>query len=423
VQPILASGSQSNSVSENFLAFARCGKWLFGCSGLLKKSDIVYTDPPIAPENYNVGQIRRWYKERDIIFENKLSGNDIRALFLVACASPEGIPPLPEKGEAGTSIEIVHDLIEGMVSLSAHVMLSGKIINADCAVLERHVKLFLSAYDNFDKPRRRKRAAQPVTQGKRRHKNQASWISKMNFVSLLNLPDVLRRYGSLRALWEGDRKGEGGLPKIKANVKGGTTGEWARSAATAIVSETALERAIKSAADSVTTATDQSEAVDPSIEQLVNVARSITGESASSRYRDFLCYKNEVIAAATLQSGKPVSLVILQDGTWGMMIQKSLSFVPVTINHRVPATVVCGAAYLGFECGTPVDLVVPPARWESTIQEQHSSVVIKFVLLLPELKKEAGDPFSGRHYFITSDWEEMTVTGNIVRCRVSKAHY
>jgi hypothetical protein len=40
--------------------------WMFR---LTEKSDIVYSDPAIPAENYNVGQIRRWYKERDIIFE------------------------------------------------------------------------------------------------------------------------------------------------------------------------------------------------------------------------------------------------------------------------------------------------------------------------------------------------------------------
>jgi hypothetical protein len=34
VQPILPSRSLSNFVSENFLVFARCEKWLFGCSSL-----------------------------------------------------------------------------------------------------------------------------------------------------------------------------------------------------------------------------------------------------------------------------------------------------------------------------------------------------------------------------------------------------
>jgi hypothetical protein len=39
------------------------------------------------------------------------------------------------------------------------------------------------------------------------------------------------------------------------------------------------------------------------------------------------------------------------------------------------------------------------------------------------LKKEADDPFSGRHYFITSNWEEMDLAGHIVRYRVSRAEY
>jgi hypothetical protein len=73
----------------------------------------------------------------------------------------------------------------------------------------------------------------------------------MNFISLLNLHDVLRRFGSLRPLWEGDRKGEGSLPKNKAKIKSGTKGDWAGNAARALLSDIGLGGAIKVAADSV----------------------------------------------------------------------------------------------------------------------------------------------------------------------------
>jgi hypothetical protein len=210
VQPILPSGSLSNSVSENFLAFARCGKWLFGCSSLPKGNASVHSDPDIPPHLYNVAQIRDWYHHREITFETKLNGNDIKALFLVA------------KGEAGISKVIADGLVESMACLAAHAMIGGEIGEQDCLALERHVKIFLSRYDAFDRPKRRKKTAQTVQPGGRNGKNSPGWISKMNFISLLNLPDVLRRFGSLRPLWEGDRKGEGGLPKIKAKIKSGT---------------------------------------------------------------------------------------------------------------------------------------------------------------------------------------------------------
>jgi hypothetical protein len=162
VQPILSSGSLSNSVSENFLAFARCGKWLFGCSSLLRGNNSVHSDPDIPPRLYDVAQVRAWYHHREITFETKLNGNDMKALFLVAMAAPNGPPAIPKKGEAGISKVIADSLVESMACLAAHAMIGGEIGEQDCLALERHVKIFLSRYDAFDRPKRRKKAAQPV---------------------------------------------------------------------------------------------------------------------------------------------------------------------------------------------------------------------------------------------------------------------
>jgi hypothetical protein len=419
VQPILPSGTLSNSVSENFLAFARCGKWLFGCNSLLRGNDVVYSDPDILPHLYSVTQIRAWYHHREIKFVPPLNGPDIKALFYVAMAAPGGPPPIPEKGEAGIPKAVAEDLIESMACLAAHAMIGGEISEYDCLALDRHIKIFLSRYHAFDKPKRLKKAARPVPPGGRKSKTSAGWISHMNFISLLNLPDVLRRFGSLRPLWEGDRKGEGGLPKIKAKIKGGTKGDWAGSAATALLRDTGLQRAIKVAADSV-----GSECIDdPAFKHLADQARVVTGESNKTRYKNFLTYKDEDEAVQALHSGGPVSMVILEDGTVGMMLARDMHFVPVRVDYEVDSEVICGAAFLGFCCEPAVELVVPADKWGQEQREQRNAVAKKYVLLLPELKKHDADPFSRRHYFITSDWEEMNVDGNIVRYQLTNANY
>jgi hypothetical protein len=66
---------------------------------------------------------------------------------------------------------------------------------------------------------------------------------------------------------------------------------------------------------------------------------------------------------------------------------------------------------------------VPPDEWVLGQREQQNAAAKSYVLLLPELKKEAREPFSGRHYFITSNWEEMNFNGNIVRYQLSDASY
>jgi hypothetical protein len=416
IQPINASGTLSNHVSENFLAFARIGKWLFGCASILRPDDITYVDPNIAPAQFNIGQIRRWFKERDLPLERGLSHQQIKERFLATMATPGGPPPIPEKGEAGITEETLHDLMETMVSMVAHVMVERQVSEEDCLSVERHVKMFLGAFEKFDKPRRDAKDACPSTRPART-KTKATWISKMNFVSLLNLPDVLRRYGSLRALWEGDRKGEGGLPKVKAKVKGGTKGNWAATAATAILCDTALERVIKAAANSVKT-----DSMDPSIQQLVDGARLITGEGAHSKYKNYVSYADVRTATAAMLSGEPVSLVLLESGSYGMMTKNTLTFVPIVLKNGETAKVICGASYMIYECQAAMDLAVPLGMQNESMEKQKNSLVAKYILLLPELNLEHL-PFTGYHHFLTSDWEEMTSLGNIERCRVSKATY
>jgi hypothetical protein len=413
VQPIAASGTLSNDVSENFLAFARVGKWLFGCSSVLKPDDVTYSDPDIPTGQYNITQIRKWYKQRDMVLAAGLDHLQIKAAFLAEMTRPGGPPLIPEKGESGIPEEVLHHLMECTVSLVARVMVEGAISEADCVTVDRHAKLFLSAYEAFDKPRRERKDALPST----KNKTKATWITKMNFVSLLNLPAVMRRYGSLRALWEGDRKCEGGLPKIKAKVKGGTKGNWSGTAAAAMLSDTSLERVIKATADSV-----EKGSVEPSEKQLVEAARIITGEATTTKFKNFVTYRSAEAANAELISGRPVSIVVLDDGTYGMMCRNTLSFVRITIDQEKIPKLICGAAYLGFSSNAVQELIVPRWCWDKTIPEQQKILATKYGILLPELTRD-DMPFTGRHHFITSNWEEMDLTGDIVRYQVSTATY
>ena len=47
------------------------------------------------------------------------------------------------------------------------------------------------------------------------------WISKSNFMSLLNLPKQMKQFGPLRLYWEGGWKGEGIIQEIKCLIRDG----------------------------------------------------------------------------------------------------------------------------------------------------------------------------------------------------------
>jgi hypothetical protein len=113
-----------------------------------------------------------------------------------------------------------------------------------------------------------------------------------------------------------------------------SAGDWAGNAARALLSDIGLGRAIKVAADSAGCTINN-----PAVKHLVDQARAITGEAAKTKHRNFLTHRNEDVAVRALLSGDPVSMVILEDGTFGMMLEKDLQFVPVRRDFEVDAEV------------------------------------------------------------------------------------
>jgi hypothetical protein len=53
-----------------------------------------------------------------------------------------------------------------------------------------------------------------------------SWISQYNMLCLLNLPTIIRTYGSMRNVWEGGMEGEAYLKNVKKNLKCGLVNRW-----------------------------------------------------------------------------------------------------------------------------------------------------------------------------------------------------
>ena len=52
------------------------------------------------------------------------------------------------------------------------------------------------------------------------------WVSKSNFLSLLNLPKQMRLYGPMRRYWEGGYRGEGLIQDLKPLIKNGLCLNW-----------------------------------------------------------------------------------------------------------------------------------------------------------------------------------------------------
>ena len=75
--------------------------------------------------------------------------------------------------------------------------------------IEVIIRKFLIIYDNID--------------SRMGNENQPSWLTQYNF---LNLPNVMRQFGSIRNMWEGGVEGEGFLRSYKKELKNGLKPKW-----------------------------------------------------------------------------------------------------------------------------------------------------------------------------------------------------
>ena len=71
------------------------------------------------------------------------------------------------------------------------------------------------------------RMVEELNNALRNKKDKPIWITRSNYLSLLNLPDQMRLYGPLRLYWEGGWKGEGIIQEIKEIIRDGLKKNWA----------------------------------------------------------------------------------------------------------------------------------------------------------------------------------------------------
>ena len=66
--------------------------------------------------------------------------------------------------------------------------------------VHREILIYLSNLDTFDEKLRQ------CAGGRNKEKTKKIWQKKYNFLSLLNIPDAMYKYGPLVNLWEGSNQ-------------------------------------------------------------------------------------------------------------------------------------------------------------------------------------------------------------------------
>ena len=225
-----SSGKFGGWVSENYMAFARVMQWFFQNVPDLSSSSAKGAEP--APEglclsSWKKGHLVYWLRARG----QKTCGTVpvLRARIRKLRAAN---PSLPEQTTvAGEYIpEQVERMLVALEKMLQSVMVEEVVPGKTIPEMELHIKLFLTEFDLLDQQVKIVGAKPKI-------------ISSYNFMCLLNLPELTKRFGPLRNLWEGGHKGEGFIRSLKKYLRFGQRTGFETNALTNCYIELGLRRA------------------------------------------------------------------------------------------------------------------------------------------------------------------------------------
>ncbi|KAL7555438.1 hypothetical protein ACA910_008058 [Epithemia clementina (nom. ined.)] len=201
-------GKLGGWASENYLGFARLPLWFFSMINTVA-IDEEYQEPLGNSRNWNKKENTSWLSARGL--DKKGSAQELKERVQMSLQQTN--IPLPRQSSG--SVKGVVDVWKSLHSLLQIVMRTGEdAINTE--EIDYRVKRFLSCYAKVD---------QGLQSSEDSHE-KPSWVTSYNFMSLLNLPDAVRRFGPLRNIWEGGTQGEGILWYVKREMSMGLWKNW-----------------------------------------------------------------------------------------------------------------------------------------------------------------------------------------------------
>jgi hypothetical protein len=219
-------------VSENFVAFSRIFLWFFQDIGSLLQEDLYGPDstPPSERPNPNTWRKRhykRWLHERNVEFggTNKEMEHHINALI----NRPGGPPPKVDRVREREPEQIERVLLS-LDAMIVVLMTDEVEPEVTCPLAELRIKHFLAEFDILD-------------QSCLRDDKKPKVITASNYLTLLNLPETIRKYGPLREYFEGMFAGEGYVRTVKPHVAFGQRVNFAYNAMSHCHRECSLDMA------------------------------------------------------------------------------------------------------------------------------------------------------------------------------------
>jgi hypothetical protein len=225
-------------VSEKFQSLSRVALWVYG--GLMVLDDV---PPFLEPVGRSVDQ---WYKEdykKWLRVRGKPTGGDKNELrdrvkHFKSLPIEQQPPFLPS--ECGTA-EGMMTMLRSMVMMFTTLLQPAVEGGKHAEILALRIRLFMNATVQFEAPLQKKNQGKSTTEnnnnewleehvednveeeievevadgGSKKRDALPVWLARSNYLCLLNLPETVREFGSLRNYFEGKYLGERFVQEVK----------------------------------------------------------------------------------------------------------------------------------------------------------------------------------------------------------------
>ena len=384
-------------ISENYVAAARVMAWFYGSIGNIA-ADPIFDEPDVEFESWKKIHHYGWLKIRGL----DITGTawELKQRVQKYMKQRGGPPGIPEP--AGGPIENVFSMISALRCMISRLMVR-EVTEAYLKDLERHIKIFLNAYELFDSANRTSNSI-------------PSWVSSYNFCCLLNYPRVIKEFGPLRNLWEGGGMGEKVLRLVKPNWYGFRK-NWQINKLDQVLRKMSM---VKMREKKKIMGSDELEK--NMIDDLDYLSDSSaddekerhTSSDEVGKFSGLLkVYKNKEELLRTFQMGYPLSVVRLICGRFFCVCKKGIT---VEVKRTEFLESICEASYHNWTLSV-----------ENTTVHTYASVerknISNYCVLLPKLTPTG--VASGFQVFtlIDSEWKEIQKDGSICLPRIEGANY
>lgn len=343
-------------VSENWCSFGRITKWIYSLLDEIIPLEN-FVEPQKNVNGWTTKECDAYIKYYGIKFKGKAHK---RREFVRNIYSDNNIIKMNPKQRYGSTEQVEH-VIHSLNSVMSHVM-SKDVTESLIQNSDRLIRIFLHNLDQLDLV---------INKSRTKSKLQTSY----SFLAALQLPDVMRKYGSIRNVWEGTYIGEGILSSVKPLIKD-LRKNWHINAGRKYNRKRSINK----------------------------ILQQFTHENVKDDFeRNYSVYLDYSYTLNLVSSRKPISAVCLRNGEFRIILSSNQS---IRMILKDLFTTICGLSYFRWDIHNEADRM-----------EIKQEMVKHYCILLPCMKSmipshEDNDILYG---LITSEWLELNSNGKITQ--------